>query len=259
MALGPRIRTPQVISVVVLLAALAACSTGDDDAVATTVPKPDCAHGVGTDVNTQHDGRRVVVHLPACYDQSDVRYPVIYLLHGAGADEQQWIDIGTTNASDRLARAGGIGEALLVLPDQGDMSAAERAASVPDLVAWTDGHYRTAADRDHRAIGGISRGGQAALTAAAQHPEMFGSVGGHSTTLPSDLEELIVGLRPLSGRIELDVGSSDPLKAEVVAFANDLDHSGTSNTLVVADGGHDRSYWRDSIDRYLTFYGASWT
>ena len=235
-----------------------ACTVDGAASAVAREPEPDCAYGVGTDVHAQEGGRDVLVHLPACYSRTDRRYPVIYLLHGAGADETQWVDIGTTVESDRLAEAGEIGQAVLVMPDQGDVPAAGRAAEIPDLVAWADRSYRTVPDREHRVIGGISRGGQAALTAAAHDPAAFGAVAGHSTTLPPDREKLLVGLRPLSGAVRLDVGASDPLVSTVVPFAADLEHAGIDNLLEVAPGGHDRDHWRASIDRYLAFYAHRW-
>lgn len=252
---GIAVRLPIVAALVVVAAG---CSSGGPEGTTAAASRPDCAGGVGTDVTTRHGGRDVLVHLPACYSRSKRRYPVVYLLHGAGADEQQWVDIGTTVESDRLARAGQIGDALLVMPDQGDTTSAEQVDAVPDLIRWVDLTYRTIPDRDHRAIGGISRGGQAALTAATRYSDTFGSVGGHSTTLPPDREELLVGLRPLSGHIRLDVGASDPLEADVVHFAADLQRSGSANLLEVGPGDHDRNYWRASVDRSLEFYAHRW-
>ncbi len=253
-----RSQSARRVGIAVVLVMAVACTVDGPQGAVTRPSGPDCARGVGTDEYTHQSARVVLVHLPACYSETDRRYPVIYLLHGAGADETQWVDIGTTVEIDRLAERGEIGQALLVAPDQGDVPAAGRAAEVPELVTWADSNYRTIADRDHRSIGGISRGGQAALSAAAHDPALFGSVAGHSTTLPPDREELLVGLRPLTGHVWLDAGASDPLLDEVVSFAADLERTGTANSLVIAPGGHDRDYWRASIDSYLRFYAHRW-
>lgn len=119
-----------------------------------------CTSVLGTTVTVQVAGRPVAVHLPVCYQRSSARYPAIYLLHGAGADETQWLDVGAATASDELTRTGVTKPAILVIPDiDGLPAAAADRFVIESLLPWVDQHYRTMADARHRSIGGISRGG----------------------------------------------------------------------------------------------------
>jgi enterochelin esterase-like enzyme len=252
---------PVLVCALVAGMTLGGCSGGgpDIDREPIRLTRPDCDAGVGADIRRQRSGQVVLVHLPACYDRTAARYPTIYLVHGSGADEQQWLDIGLTSEADRLVRTAETGPAIIVMPREGSASSdAEARNLVDDVVPWADATLRTLPDRGSRAVGGISRGGEAALEAAAQHPELFGAVGGHSPTLPEDREGLIVGLRPLAGRVWLDVGTDDGLRRQVAPFAEELDGSGTTTSLLIAQGDHDRSYWRGEVPHYLRFYAGGW-
>lgn len=216
-----------------------------------------CTSVLGTTVTVQVAGRPVAVHLPVCYQRSSARYPAIYLLHGAGADETQWLDVGAATASDELTRTGVTKPAILVIPDiDGLPAAAADRFVIESLLPWVDQHYRTMADARHRSIGGISRGGGTALRVAAARPDLFSVVGGHSPATGTLSKELVQGLRPYSGRIWLDVGTDDSLAGATASLDQALRADGTKDHLEVNPGGHDRTYWRAHTSAYLTFYGT---
>jgi len=201
----------------------------------------------------------VLVHLPLCYDATSDRYPVVILIHGAGADETQWPDVGATTVADRLTKEGSIAPVILVMPGVGDSTSNDEAAFVADqVVPFVDGKFRTIPDAVHRAVGGISRGGGAALRAVSQHPELFSVVGGHSPATGGDTPAIIEGLRASSGRIWLDVGSEDSLVSTTTSLARLLAADGTDVMFEVSAGRHDRDYWRANVADYLTFYAARW-
>jgi len=115
------------------------------------------------------------IYLPPCYaQQTDRRYPVVYLLHGAGHDDGYWDDVGLDEAADPLIVGGQIPPLLIVLPD-GNRTYGPYTGDPPpfagflvqELIPHIDGAYRTQPDREHRAIGGISLGGAWALLLAA--------------------------------------------------------------------------------------------
>ena len=149
--------------------------------------------------------------LPPGYDEGAQRYPVVYLLHGLGGDETDWIRKGHADAAaERVALA-----AILVMPD-GDAGFWADAASddagryqacvtgaasarmfespdefcvrrahyehyvVEDLVRHIDGTFRTRAVPSARAIGGLSMGGFGALMLAMRHHELFVAAASHS-------------------------------------------------------------------------------
>ncbi|MCA8980407.1 MAG: esterase family protein [Planctomycetes bacterium] len=121
-----------------------------------------------------------MVVLPSAYaTQPDRRFPVFYLLHGAGGDHRSWIDISDVES---LADAH---EMIVVCPDGGRTSWYFDSPLDPryqfetfvaeEVVAHVDAQYRTRADRGGRAIGGLSMGGHGALFLAIRHPDVFGT------------------------------------------------------------------------------------
>jgi enterochelin esterase-like enzyme len=255
-------RLAAAVVVVATAAAGAGCSRpADGPAAEAPVPlPPTCPGGRGTDVTTKRDQQRILVHLPPCYDEHpDVRFPVILLIHGASADETQWTDIGMTTEADRLVVDGEIAPSILVMPDFRDTAAAREAQVVVDrVVPWVDAQYRTLRDPGHRAVGGISRGGGAALVAAAMRPDVFGSVAAHSPAISGNLDQLRDGLTALGGSIRIDVGADDGLRDSAVRFADSLTAAGIDVELRVDPGGHDRAYWRAHVDEYLRFTASRW-
>jgi enterochelin esterase-like enzyme len=129
------------------------------------------------------------IYLPSGYDESEARYPVIYLLHGRGDNMDAWLEVRA--ALDELIASGSIPPLIAVMPD---MPSSERAsyyvdsqytgtlypaepvesAFVRDLLPHIDDTYRTMADRDGRLIGGNSMGGYGAIRYSMAHPDLFG-------------------------------------------------------------------------------------
>lgn len=159
--------------------------------------------------------KHVLVWLPAGYEGSHRRYPVIFLLHGLGGDETDWERLGLSRRADAL----GLG-AIVVMPDGDDSFYANWAEPVPyeeclrsapswrrpragrpppedphdrcvrrsryedwiaqDLVTWVDRRFRTRADRTARGVGGLSMGGFGAFMLAMRHPDVFSVAVSHS-------------------------------------------------------------------------------
>jgi hypothetical protein len=98
------------------------------------------------------------LYLPPCYAASGERYPVLYLIHGLGYTEDQWERLGAARVADRLIADGEIAPLIIVMPrDRKDPRL--DPALVTDLVPFLDASYRTRPQAEHRAIGGLSRGG----------------------------------------------------------------------------------------------------
>ena len=137
--------------------------------------------------------RRVDVYLPADYDSSRRRYPVLYLLHGSPGVITDWLRYGRAPQDmERLWMQKRIPETLLVIPDgngigylgDSEYLDAPDGAGRPgakmgtyiwkDLVQWVDGNYRTLPYRNDRTLCGVSTGGYGAVNLGLQHPELFG-------------------------------------------------------------------------------------
>jgi enterochelin esterase-like enzyme len=131
------------------------------------------------------------IWLPPGYDDDLYRhYPVLYALHGMGGSNSEWIGYGLDGAAERLIQDGEIAPLIIVFPqgDQGywfDNFRGPRWGTylARDVVAEIDAHFRTLADRDHRAVGGLSMGALGALQLGVNYPEVFGVVGAHGPAL----------------------------------------------------------------------------
>lgn len=203
------------------------------------------------------------VYPPPCYaEHPNLRYPVVYLLHGAGRDDTHWLLVGVQDAADAAIARGDIAPMILVLPDGGPGYAPGREGLtfehylLDELVPRVDHAYRTVSTRGGRAVGGISLGGGQALAVAAQAPTMFTAVGGHSPAM-SDEAGLASQLSAADMRVWLDVGESDYLRAGAVDLADKLTSAGGDVQLRVSEGAHERSYWTAHLAEYLSFYDES--
>ena len=205
---------------------------------------------------TSSDPEPAMVYLPACYDADPQRrFPVLYLLHGKSADESQWPDVGVADTADSLIDHGAIEPLVIVMPDGGPSMPDDLIPAVGDrLVPWADGAYRTIAARQGRALGGISRGGRIALLAAAQRPDLFAVVGGHSPAVTKDdaTPAVVAGLAGFGSNVAIDAGDGDPLRGGAEDFAA---VATPGRAVVVSSGGHNRRYWSEHVADYLRFYG----
>jgi S-formylglutathione hydrolase FrmB len=200
----------------ILVGPAAVAGTPDDD------PGRSC-----DGVDPLDDELRYRVGLPPGYDaDADRRWPVIYLLPGGGGDERSW---ETFTDIVPLVTATGV---IVVLPyggltfhtdwEIGERRAYERAF-VERLVPEIDATYRTLSDRDHRAIGGFSRGGYGAMLTAARHPDLFAAAGSFSGALDpmGELrdEQLYLVAATAPGRYDEVVGQApwfgDPISNEL--------------------------------------------
>jgi enterochelin esterase family protein len=151
--------------------------------------------------------RHALVYLPPDYEaNTKARYPVLYLQHGGGEDETGWIRQGRANfILDNLIASGSAKPMIVVMA----YGYARRAGEVPDptpkpfgspemrkamqdmakvfeddvtqaLVPFVDATYRTIADRDHRAMAGLSMGGMQTFQITLNHLDLFSWIGGFS-------------------------------------------------------------------------------
>ena len=252
------------LAVVAVVLVAASCGRSAPGAVSLpAAPTGDCiGKGVverGVDAPFGPTGSRAAaVYLPACYDANQQRrFPVVFLLHGAGTDASQWPAIGLATAADALISSGQIPPMIVVMPDGGPaMPDSLVRELVVGLVPWADRTFRTVADPADRAVGGISRGGRVALLAAAADPGLFAGVGGHSPAVGANDDAVAARLDMRAGPIRLDVGLHDGLRSGVEQFASRVRAAGGSMDLVEANGGHNRAYWRAHVVDYLRFYAS---
>jgi enterochelin esterase-like enzyme len=225
------------------------------------------------------------VYLPPDYVRAPQRrYPVLYMLHGAGGNYTEWTDSFLPEQADRLMAAKQIPPLIIVMPDDGGETYwANWSGGGPrwadyvteDVVSTIDQRYRTLPNAGSRAIGGLSMGGLGALNLAFQHPDVFGVVGAHSPSVRVDPDPALwflsgqtfwdnnpiwlaqhrAGLDTL--KIWLDVGDDDVWLPNIEAVHATLVEEGLNPVWHVFAGPHEAVYWIEHVPDYLHFYGAA--
>jgi enterochelin esterase-like enzyme len=238
--------------------------------VPTATPTPVCTEQNGTlvvqRINSPTLERTIWfrVYVPPCYEtQTQRAYPVLYLLHGLRMNESAWDDLGADETADDLIAAGQISPLIIVMPRAPEEDDRYAGAVAADLVPHIDATYRTLADRQHRAIGGMSRGGGWSVRIGLQHPELFGALGLHSLAIfyaDEDkvwrwIDELPEGELP---RIYMDIGRSDSLLESASWLDEALSQRSIPHEFHLYPGAHDYKYWKQHLAEYLRWYAADW-
>lgn len=135
-----------------------------------------------------------LVYLPDDYAASGQRYPVLYLLHGAGSDETSWIDgAHIKQRVDALVASGKIPPTIVVVPGCSTCWWVDGAKDKAETAFWTelvpriDATYRTIAGRDGRLVAGLSAGGFGAVRFAMKYPERIAAVAALSPAVYAEL------------------------------------------------------------------------
>ncbi len=249
----------------------------------------DVPHGtvskVWYDSPTLGTDRRMTVYTPAGYEKGDKRYPVFYLLHGMGGDENAWSELGrASQILDNMIAKGEI-EPMIVVMTNGnvDMEGAPGETSLgfkqpttqlsktmegsfekhfPDVVNYIDTNYRTIADKEHRAIAGLSMGGFHSLHISKEYPDMFDYVGLFSAAiLPHD------GITSpiydnMDGKLAkqfadapqlywIAIGDKDFLYDANKEYRKMLDEKGYKYTYRESPDGHIWKNWRIYLTEFL--------
>lgn len=229
--------------------------------------------------------RRLTIYTPAGYETSGKRYPVFYLLHGMGGDENAWSELGrATQILDNLI-AQGKAEPMIVVMTNGNaaLEAAPGESSLgwekqptfqlpktmegsfemhfPEVVKFVDKHYRTKANKKSRAIAGLSMGGFHSLHISKQYPDMFNYVGlfsaaimpGKNVTSPvyEDLEgKLATQFAKKLALYWIAIGKTDFLYKANVEYRKMLDEKGYPYEYFENEDGHIWRNWRIYLSEF---------
>lgn len=229
--------------------------------------------------------RRMSVYTPYGYEASgNRRYPVLYLLHGGGGDENEWLNLGrAAQIMDNLIAAGKTVPMIVVMPnghmgmtaapgensrgyDGAKSSRAVRTepnayeATFLDVVGFVDKTYRTVPDRAHRAVCGLSMGGGHTCVVSANYPDKFGYVGLFSAAVGNydsdraasemtrDFDSKLKKLFSYKPLYYIAIGDEDFLYQANKSFRENLDAHGYEYIYKESDCGHVWKNWR----HYLT-------
>lgn len=234
--------------------------------------------------------RRMSVYTPAGYEQSgNRRYPVLYLLHGGGGDENEWLNLGrASQIMDNLIAAGKCEPMIVVMPNghigmtaapgensrgYADAKSSRTFAGFEqnayestfmDVIRYIDATYRTASDRAHRAICGLSMGGGHTAVISANYPEQFGYVGlfsaavgnysddnPRSSEMTRDFDRKLEKLFSYNPLYYIAIGDEDFLYEANKAFRARLDAKGYEYMYSESDCGHVWKNWRHYLADFV--------
>jgi enterochelin esterase-like enzyme len=209
-----------------------------------------------------------LIYLPPCYSESDSNgYPVLYLLHGQTYTDDQWIRLGAATHADRLIHSGEAPPFILVFPDDHYWNLAPGPGFgkrlINDVIPYVDANYRTLADREHRAIGGLSRGGGWAIQLGFKNYELFGMIGLHSPAIFKDdspyLETWLRAIPPESRpRLWFDIGDNDKELGSGRVLEEMLTRYSYLHEFHMYSGDHSEAYWSLHVEEYLRWYAEAW-
>jgi len=215
--------------------------------------------------------RRMYVYTPPGYNKGDEKYPVLYLLHGAGGDEDAWTTMGRTpEILDNLIAAGKAKPMLVVMtngnawqtagpgsaPDAPAFSRADyqkfrgkfEESLVQDVVVFMEKNYRVKASKDKRAIAGLSMGGMHTINATTNNPDVFGYIGVFSSGLFQANEDISAKMLALKNsgvnKYWVACGEDDFVMESNKRLLEALDISGMEYEYYENTGGHSWKNWR---------------
>ena len=229
--------------------------------------------------------RRMTVYTPAGYETSGKRYPVFYLLHGMGGDEEAWIALGRTSQILDNLIAQGKAKPMIVVMTNGN--AAQEAApgesslgfvvpsmqqpktmegsfetAFPDVVKFVDSNYRTINSKLGRAIAGLSMGGYHALHISKQYPDMFNYVGLFSAAIMPGKDVKSPIYDNMEGKLKIQfgkkpalywigIGNTDFLYKDNEMYRKMLDEKGYKYTYYESSEGHIWKNWRIYLTEFV--------
>jgi enterochelin esterase-like enzyme len=210
--------------------------------------------------------RKMQVYTPPGYSK-DKKYPVLYLLHGIGGDETEWQRFATPNVLlDNLLADGKVAEMIVVMPNgraqkndraEGDVfkSAPAFAAFEQDLlkdvIPTIESRYSVQADREHRALAGLSMGAGQSLNFGLAHLDTFAWIGAFSAapnTKPA--RELVPDPEAARGKLKLlfiSCGKKDGLIRISQGVHAYLRENKVPHIWHVDGNAHDPTHWKNSL------------
>lgn len=223
--------------------------------------------------------RRINIYCPPGYESSNDKYPVLYLLHGYGGDEDEWVSFGrATQILDNLISQGKAKPMLVVMPNghtameaaPGESSMGfykpgreKDRADVPgsfetgfkEIIDFVESNYRVIPDKAHRAVAGLSMGGFHAINISMIYENTFDYIGVFSSAHrimrndsdgnESDFDATM--LKQIDNGLQLywlGIGKDDFLYEANEQFRAKLDSLGMKYTFMETEGGHIWKCWR---------------
>lgn len=232
--------------------------------------------------------RRLAIYTPPGYENSNIKYPVLYLLHGIGGDEEAWLGSGrASQILDNLIAQGKAKPMIVVMPNgnvsqeaapgKGSEGFVKPTFMLPhtmdgkfeetfiDIMEFVENNYRTIETKEGRAIAGLSMGGYHTAYISMYYPNTFDYVGLFSSALnvrpenhPSapvyqNLDEKLKQQMNNGYKlywIGVGVDDMEVLYKGIQDFRKDLDNIGMKYEYIETDGGHTWNNWRKYLQEF---------
>jgi len=251
---------------------------------AKTGPKGS-VHQIWYDSKTLNLTRRMQVYTPPGYEDSKETYPVLYLLHGGGGDEEAWPTLGVAaNILDNLINAGKAKPMIVVMTNGNPGQAAANvvtpaipASSLPvggmgsmlfekslvaDVIPYIENHFRAKKNKESRALTGLSMGGLQTMNTSFEHPSLFNYIGVMSMGFAdmsrfgikldvSKRDQQIEDLKKAKPALYwIACGKDDFLYDSVVTMRKELDKHTFPYQYRESAGGHTWTNWRVYLSEF---------
>jgi enterochelin esterase-like enzyme len=229
--------------------------------------------------------RRITIYTPPGYETSEDAYPVLYLLHGAGGDEEAWIELGrAAQIMDNLIVQGKAKPMIVVMPNgnvsqeaapgEGSRGFYKPQFMVPgtmdgtfeetfmDIIRFVEESYRVKAEKANRAVAGLSMGGFHSLHISRYYPDTFDYVGLFSAAILPSQDRSSKVYNDIDGTLKqqmengyklywIGIGKTDFLYKNVVEYTRKLDALGMPYTYRESEGGHIWKNWRVYLSEFV--------
>lgn len=212
--------------------------------------------------------RDAVVYTPPGYSEEN-RYPVLYLLHGIGGDEYEWLNNGNPGVIlDNLYAEGKIAPMIVVMPNGRAMEddspgenifEPERVQAfttfeqdlLNDLIPFIESEYATLTDRENRALAGLSMGGGQSLNFGLGNLDTFAWVGGFSSAPNTSAPEVLLPdpdeAREMLNLLWISCGDEDNLMNISERTHDYLSEHDVPHVFYVEPGGHTFEVWKNDL------------
>jgi enterochelin esterase-like enzyme len=231
----------------------------------------DIPHG-SMDWNVHHstaynDTHEFLAYLPPGYFTSTARYPVLYLVHGAGDTALGWGTAGAANLIlDSLIAEKKAVPMIVVMPFNGSNNppapqGAFEDYMLKDLIPYVDAKYRVAPGRENRAMAGLSAGGAATYNVGLKHLELFSAFGLFSAAaggsnfadFATRYPDLVKNPADTNAKIRvfwIGCGTEDPLDAGAKTLDAELTKAQIVHAYMDRPGGHVWPVWRWALSEF---------
>lgn len=218
--------------------------------------------------------RKALVYTPPGYSKKK-KYPVLYLLHGIGGDEKEWLRGGSPQVILDNLYAGKKLEPMIVVMPNGRAMKDDRAVGnifdkdkveafatfekdlLTDLIPFIEKNYSTLTDREHRAIAGLSMGGGQSLNFGLGNLTTFAWVGGFSSAPNTKKpEELVPNPEEAKKKLKLlwiSCGDNDGLISFSKRTHDYLYQNNVPHIYYVEPGVHDFKVWKNGLYMFSQF------